>query len=199
MSLRDCYNRLVTIPNQPYSKETNTNRWRHNSGYIMLARAVVDKTVHYPDIIWEEKDYTLLKKVKKSIVGNKNTPHFGASGKYFSFGMNGFYKIDEKQSSVGIYSNKKGKDDEHKKKIEEISNCLEEKLQASLQRAVSSQSHLFLHCSNFLSPVMDVANRMQDDHGDINLSSGKLEGTGLYSAQVCINATTRDFRTEFDQ
>ena len=63
-------NRLVTIPSQSYSKETNTNRWRHNSGYIMLARVVVDKTFHYPDIIWEEKDYTLLKKVKKSIVGN---------------------------------------------------------------------------------------------------------------------------------
>ena len=38
----------------------------------------------------------MLRSVKKSIVGNKSTPHFGATGQYFSFGVNALYKIDHK-------------------------------------------------------------------------------------------------------
>ena len=140
-----------------------------------------------------------MRKVKKSIVGNKNTPHFGASGNYFLFGMNGLYRIDDKKSSIAVYRNKRGKDEEQNQKIEEASNWLKDKLQASLQNAVYSQSWLFLHCSNFLSPVMDVADGMQDEYGDINLTSGKMGRIGLYSAQVCINAKTQYFQTEFDQ
>ena len=113
--------------------------------------------------------------------------------------MNGIYSIDEKQSSVGVYKNKKGKNEEHNNKIEEVSRMLEDKLQATLQNAVECHSRLFLHCSNYLSPVMDVAYQMQDGHGDINLTSGKMSEIGQYSAQVCINATTRDYHTEFDQ
>ena len=46
---------------------------------------------------------------------------------------------------------------------------------------------------------MDVAERIQDEYRDINLRSGKMGEIGLYAAQVCINATTREFHTDFDQ
>ena len=46
---------------------------------------------------------------------------------------------------------------------------------------------------------MDVGQRIQKEIGDVNIRFGKLGEIGLYAAQVCINATTRDFHTEFDQ
>ena len=106
----DC---LVTIPCQPYLKETNSNRWQHKSSYVMLARAIWDKIDQKSTDIWEEKDYKLLKKVKKSIIRNKNTPHFGASENYFSFGMNRLYRIDDKKSSIGVYRNKRERQRTH--------------------------------------------------------------------------------------
>ena len=69
----------------------------------------VDKRDQKSTDMWEEKDYKLLKKVKKSIVGNKNTPHFGALGNYFSFGMNRLYRINEKSLLLVFTEIKKGK------------------------------------------------------------------------------------------
>ena len=46
---------------------------------------------------------------------------------------------------------------------------------------------------------MDVGQLIQKEIGDVNLCFGKLGDIFLYTAQVCINATTRDFHTEFDQ
>ena len=142
-------------------------------------------------MFWHEKDLQMLKSVKKSIVEKKSTPHFGASGQYFSFSMNALYKIDHKNSSIGLYGSKKGKDD--------CLSFIEEKMSVILEHAVLSQSELFHHCSNMLSPVMDVAEGLQDEYGDINVQPGRLGDLGLYSAQTCVNAFTHDFHTEFDQ
>ena len=46
---------------------------------------------------------------------------------------------------------------------------------------------------------MDVAEHMQHQYGNINMTFGKMGEVGLYAAQVCVNASTRDFHTEFDQ
>ena len=191
--------RLIVIPSQPLPAKGNKNRWRHGSGYIMICRALIDFKKQGKEREWNEDDYNLLRLVKNSIVGNKNTPHFGAAGKYYSFGTNALYKIDENKSSIGIYGNNKSQYEEKNKQIQIQSKWVEEKLKTSLESAVDSQSNLFLHCSNFLSPVMDVAEKMQEEHGDINLNFDKFGDIGLYAAQVCVNATTRDYHTEFDQ
>ena len=46
---------------------------------------------------------------------------------------------------------------------------------------------------------MDVAEQTQNEYGNIYLTYGKLGKIGLYAAQVCVNALTRNFHTEFDQ
>ena len=43
---------------------------------------------------------------------------------------------------------------------------------------------------------MDGAGKKQIDHGDVKCGKPEM---GLYVAQVCVNASTRDFHTEFDQ
>ena len=76
---------------------------------------------------------------------------------------------------------------------------MEEKLCESLLLAVESYGRKLQNFANLLSPIMDVAEKIQNELGDINLKFGKLGAMGLYSAQLCVNATTRDFHTEFDQ
>ena len=62
----------------------------------MICRAVLDKKIPHDNILWNLDDVDTLKCVKNYIAENKNTPHFGASGRYFSFGANALYKIDDK-------------------------------------------------------------------------------------------------------
>ena len=76
----------------------------------MVCRALLEKQQASNLVCWHENDLQMLKSVKKSIVGKKSAPHFGASGQYFSFSMNALYNIDHKNSSVGLYGSKKGKD-----------------------------------------------------------------------------------------
>ena len=82
--------------------------------------------------------------MKKSIVGNKSTPNFGASGQYLLFGMNALYKIDHKIFSIGLYGRTKGRDDCHDKVIEKDLSWRDKKLSVSLEQAVLSQSELFI-------------------------------------------------------
>ena len=191
--------RLIVIPSVPLPQKTQKNRWQHCSGYAMLCHAVLDRNGKDNSTFWNSDDLNTLQFIKTSIVGTKSTPHFGASGKYFSFGANGVYKIDDKKSSVGLYANKKGRNNKQKKEINEKSSLVEDKLITSLEEAVLSHSRLLFNTSNLLSPLMDVAEHMQHEYGNINLRYGKLGEVGLYLAQVCVNASTRDFHTEFDQ
>ena len=50
-----------------------------------------------------------------------------------------------------------------------------------------------------MSPVADVAYRMQETLGNINIDYSLLSNFRLYAAQVCINAETKYFHTEMDQ
>ena len=191
-------NQLVVVPSQPLPNKSSKNKWSKPSGYIILCRAVIGRNCT-TESYWHQEDLSVLNRIKNSVVGNKNTPHFGAKGKYYSFGINALYKIDEKQSLLGTYGIKSSKDPEKNKRIIESSKWMEDKLVDSLLSAITSQSQGLPNCSNFLSPTMDVGQRIQKEIGDVNLCFGKLGEIGLYAAQVCINATTRDFHTKFDQ
>ena len=68
-----------------------------------MCRSILDSKKQDTNTLNDE-DPCLLKSVKNLIVGNKNTPHFGADGRYFSFGINSLYKIDKKDSPIGTYS-----------------------------------------------------------------------------------------------
>ena len=125
----------------------------------MICMTLINTTGDVCNAIWNEEDYKLLKSIKNSYVGNNNTPHFGAQGKYFSFKLNALYKIDQNQSSIGKYGIKKSKDKERNERIKSTSSWMEEKLINSLDHAVSSHCKMFLNCSNFMSPVMDVAGK----------------------------------------
>ena len=106
-------------------------------GFIILCRAVIDGNCT-TESYWHQEDLLVLNRIKNSVVGNKNTPHFGAKGKYYSFGINALYKIDEKQSLLGTYGIKSSKDQEKNKRIIESSKWMEDKLVDSLLSAITS-------------------------------------------------------------
>ena len=68
-------NRLILIPSQPVPKKAHKNRWQHGSGYVMICRALLEKKQASDRVFWDSKDLQMLISVKKSIVGNKSTPH----------------------------------------------------------------------------------------------------------------------------
>ena len=193
--------RIVIIGTKPSNKsKEDVMKNREPSGYVVLCRAMMQKKLTTDNSKWCADDFKNLKTTKNSIVGNKSTPHFGANGYYYSYGLNGVYKIDKTtQSSIGEYGIRKSKDEERNKIIKEKAKQMEYKLLKSLQDVVREQSRDFLYSCNFLSPTAHIANHLQSKLGHININYNKFTSIGLYAAQVCVNATTQQFHTELDQ
>ena len=48
-----------------------------------------------------------------------------------------------------------------------------------------------------MSPILDVAYDLQSEHGDISLKATP-QGSGSWTSNLCVNATTKCFHTEKD-
>ena len=147
---------------------------------------------------WDEKDITKLRHSKHSTVGNKSHPHFGASGEYYSFGVSAVYKVDD-GSSVGNYSNKRHKVEEKSIIMNMYATQLEKQLIDSMATALQHLSTICYNVYNWIAPVVDVAYNLQRENGDINIKNSVLFQLGVPQAQICVNATTAEFHTEYDQ
>ena len=101
-------------------------------------------------------------------MGNKNTPHFGAKGHYFSFGLKSLYKI-QNNSSIGSYGMIQSKSEAKNIELRKISKIMEDKFISTLNASIIFHCHHFPNMNNLLSPTADVACTMQDDIGDINI------------------------------
>ena len=147
---------------------------------------------------WNDKDIKKLRYSKHSTVGNKTHPHFGASGEYYSFGVSAVYKVDD-GSSVGKYANKRHKVEEKSIIMNMYATQLEKQLIDSMATALQHLSTICYNVYNWIAPVVDVAYNLQIDNGDINIKNSVLFQLGVPQAQICVNATTAEFHTEFDQ
>ena len=52
---------------------------------------------------------------------------------------------------------------------------------------------------NWTSASIDAAYELQNDYGDINIDASDFLKLGTPQLQICINATTNEYHTEFDQ
>ena len=147
---------------------------------------------------WNKNHITKLRHSKPSTVGNKKHPHFGASGEYYSFGVSAVYRIDD-GSSVGNYTNKRHKGEEKSRIINMNAKQLEEQLIGSMAIALQTLSSICYNVYNWIAPVVDVAYNLQKDYGDINIKDSVIFKLGVPQAQICVNATTAEFHTEYDQ
>lgn len=120
-------NRLIFIPSVPIKKNKNHGKRETNlSGLIMLCSAVIDNN-NVLNITWDTSDFNKLKRTKHLVVGNKNTPHFGAKGYYFSSGLSAVYKVTN-NSSVQNYGVKKHSDATKMKERLQITKEMDKKL-----------------------------------------------------------------------
>ena len=76
---------------------------------------------------------------------------------------------------------------------------LEEQLIGSVAIALQTLSSICYNVYNWIAPVVDVAYNLQKDYGDINNKNSVLFKLGVPQAQLCVNATTAEFHTEYDQ
>ena len=65
--------------------------------------------------------------------------------------------------------------------------------------ALQTLSTICYNVYNWIAPVVDVAYNLQKDYGDINIKNSVLFKLGVPQAQICVNATTAEFHTEYDQ
>ena len=76
---------------------------------------------------------------------------------------------------------------------------LEEQLIGSVATAFQHLSTICYNVSNWIAPVVDVAYNLQRDNGDINIKNSDLFQLGIPQAQICVNVTTAEYHTEYDQ
>ena len=76
---------------------------------------------------------------------------------------------------------------------------MEEQLIGSMDIALQNLSTICYNVYNWIAPVVDVAYNLQKDYGDINIKDSVLFKLGVPQAQICVNATTSEFHTEYDQ
>ena len=70
---------LVVVPSQPLSNKSTKNKCSKPSRYIILCCEVIDGNLT-TNSYWYQEDLSILKRIKNSVVGNKNAPHFEAKG-----------------------------------------------------------------------------------------------------------------------
>ena len=170
-------------------------RWTTLSGMIIL---IFMQLGCETGTKWTRDDVLHLQKCKQSVVGNKNHPHFGAKGEYFSFGLSSVYKIDN-NSSVGTYSSKQYSSYRTQSKVITFSKQIEDKLKSTISSCFKSTSSIFHMGCNWTSASIDAAYELQNDYGDININASDFLKLGTPQLQICINATTNEYHTEFDQ
>ena len=67
-----------------------------------------------------------------------------------------------------------------------------------LDNAVHSFGRYMRNIKNLLSPVVDTAYKLQNEWGDINIRKVKTSTNGLWTTQVCVDASTKIKHTKND-
>ena len=67
---------------------------------------------------------------------------------------------------------------------------LENYIASEVDNAVNSFSRHLRHIQSLLSPVIDTSYSLQAEWGNINLEKVETSPSGLWTTQVCIDAST---------
>ena len=157
-----------------------------------IEKGMVDKRIVWARLIIEMCEYS-----KKSILESKMVTHHSSNGKIYSFGYQGVFK-KIKNSTVGLYEVRKRFKDDRQIDVENIAKTIEDMIGVEMRLATQSISKVVVHVDKLILPVLDIANKMQCDRGDIHLKLSKDACAAMWHTNVCVNATTGEFHTEKD-
>lgn len=138
-----------------------------------------------------------IAKTKNNITKKGAANHHNSTGKYYSFGNKGAYKIVN-NSSVGQYSNKNITARKYKELLKDAAKDAEQLCACHLLDSVLSTQKHIRNMSKLIQPVLSTAYKIQDEIGSVNLKEVESTAGGMWQSSICINAKTTVFHTESD-
>ena len=99
---------------------------------------------------------------------------------------------------MGIYASKSYQNKNSQMKAILIADQMESLSANVVHHAVQDLSNITPNLHKLLSPVVDVAFKIQVDHGDLNLKQVKTSSSSLWQSNVCVNASTNKWHTDND-
>ena len=148
-------------------KKGRKNKRQNGCGYAVLFFGMFHDKYHYRNMVWEPLHVSTLKKVKPNINSSKNA-HCVSSGYYASFGNKSNYAIVN-TSSVAQYANKKSSSVSKQSILDKDALPLDNMISLELDNSLKSFGKYLRHINNLLSPVIDVAYKLQEELCSINL------------------------------
>ena len=200
---------LITMDKSECSKchqdiqvlNTKLNSNCEGSGVVVLMIATKVKKIHKEmvdkRIVWARLIIEMCEYSKKSILDSKMVTHHSSNGKIYSFGYQGVFK-QVQNSTVGLYEVRKRFHDDRQIDVENVALTIEDMIGVEMQLATQSIAKIVVHVDKLILPILDIANKMQCDHGDIYLKRTKDACAAMWHTNVCVNATTGEFHTERD-
>ena len=137
----------------------STNPEENSSGIVILMMTVLPKDdKHYEKDKWDRDMLRVISRCKNNVLRTYN--HHGTSGKCFSFGnkpnygnVNGF--------SVNIYSTKKSDDVSKQRSINSNVDFIKNNFANLINERVHLFSKIIPEVNSLLSPILDLAYKMQ--------------------------------------
>ena len=173
------------------------------SGKVLLFIACKDREEnedndqYISEKVWNQSTFKVVTDCKPNVV-TKNNQHFESVGNIYSFGNKAFYGLVDNNSSISQYVNKKSKNPTKQDKINNNAITCEQLCCVQVEKAVNLMKRLFPRINKLISPLLDVAYSMQETKGDINLQKVDTAEHGIWQSELCVNAMTKIFHTEFD-
>lgn len=120
------------------------------------------------DRTMNEWDNDTLKMIKSCDPDSKTYDHHGSTGSCYAFGNKPSYSMVDDRS-VGVYTNKKSKDDDKQDTINNKAKDVERLCSEMITKGVNSFSIIIPDLKYLLSPILDTAEKIQKKIGKVVL------------------------------
>ena len=137
-----------------------------------------------------------IKKVKDNTI-KKGTDHHSSQGLYYSFGNKGAFKVVN-NSSVDQYATKSNVIKSRQNDLKNWCLLAEDLVAEHLDESVNSMKKYIRNLPELICPLLNVAYKMQNEHGSVNLKAVKTKDSGIWMSSICLNARTSLFHSEDD-
>ena len=180
-----------------YKPKSNYDLSPPMSGVVILMIAIIDdfKEDEERNYIWDNEIHSITKKCKENSL--KSYDHHGTSGYAYSFGNKPLYG-NKDGSSVGIYSNKKSKDESKQYSINSKATMLESICSASIKQGIKCVSKIIPEIRELLCPIINAAYQKHCDANINLLKKGDNFDDSLWNCFMFVDGKTDNFHTEND-
>ena len=164
---------------------------------VILQVAIIDKLNRADDNSndWNNEIFFKAKKCKPNSL--KSFDHHGTKGFNYSFGNKPLYGMSN-GSSVGMYQNKRSKNDKRQSVIDIDACWLQSICGATIKKGISRLSTIIPEIKLFLCPIVNAAYQMQSKNKTKLLHTLDECDAGFWNAFLFVDGQTEQYHTEPD-